>query len=1095
MRAALSVRRPRIAIPSLLPALLLASCGEPKSPTQPAQRSDTVVASLTLARDSATLEIGDVLTVRAEARTATGAWLPKAAIAWTSDAESVATVSRGAISAVGPGSAHVVARAGNAAAAVAVQVPPRITSVQLQPARDTLVDLNSDVTFAVLATAAGQPREGRYTVVSRAGSLVRASYSPSRHAVVARALRRGTGVIAVTEAGGASDSATVVVELPATKIFVPEERIGYVGRTEPSGYTAYDANGDVPSSACLAWRSSDTSVVTVDTAGAFTYRRTGAATVTVTSTVGATARVYVRVDSTPPLTFGADSVTIGVGMFDSVAVSSVVAPVNPRAGLRSTAPTIAEVPDSVVLYEGWVRITARQVGTAAVIATSPGMRPDTLRVRVVPARLRFQTYLTTTRLPAGHQYFVALTMTDSLGKQHPLTGAVTVSVRSRDTTVLRVDPPQEIPMYPGVEGSATVGFHGVAAGSAWIVATVPGASTDSIRYTVEALPRAAFIPPARRFVIGAGQRSGGDIAQPDLAQLSLGTTDGYTRGTAVTLRITRRHPSVAVVPESLLVPDNAVYLPFEVRGLTPGVDTLVASAPGYNPDTLQLVVTPLRLLAPEVPSAVTVPDGGWVGIALADTAGTRHYPASEVPFVVTSSNRSVADPPRPSPMPAGYPGDWPILFGARNTGRATITIRDSAGLGAPLSLPITVVLDTSLVWRHYATILPFALGFRQRVGGGEYYVGRSTIPEITVGIVSSDPGIVNFPSEVTIPSNLDLWSVDPVVAGSRAGTATVTASAPGYRSTSMTFSVGVPRLRITAEDAFRIGARVPIKVHLVDPQGTERMTDEPVTVSLSTPDGGAELDTTTLTIPAGRSYDSTNVVVTGFGQRTIVASDRRGVSYAYLPDTLRTSVPVQQLRFGAASAGDPVPGIAAALVDSVLLVRTPPLAGALSVVIRCTGSRVACPGAVTIPAGADWVYAPLAGLALGTDTVVATAPGYAGDTARVEVGEAHVALEGLPSQMKNGDSVGVRLVLHNRQDRPRPAAAPVAFTLAPSGLAISDGTRAISSVSMQAGELVSSVFYLRAVATGPATLSVGNLLFEIFTASTSVTAAPGAGAP
>jgi hypothetical protein len=1095
MRPALPLRCLPVGVPSLLSALLLAACGEHKPPTQPAQRDDTVVASLALARDSATLEIGDVLTVRADARTAAGAWLPKATITWTSDAESVATVSQGTISAVGPGAAHVVARAGSATAAVAIQVPPRITSVRLQPARDTLVDLNSDVTFAVLATAAGQPREGRYTVVSRAGNLVQAGYSPSRHAVVARALRRGTGVIAVTEAGGASDSVAVVVELPATEVFVPEERIGYVGRTEASGYTAYDANGDVPSSTCLAWRSSDTSVVTVDSAGVYTYRKTGAATVTVTSTAGATARAYVRVDSTPPLTFGADSVTIGVGMFDSVTVSSVVAPVNPRAGLRSTAPTIAEVPDSVVLYDSWVRITARQVGTTLVIASSPGTLPDTLRVRIVPAKVQLQPYFTTNRIPQGPQYVVAVTLADSLGRQHPLAATATVTVTSRNTAVLRVDPPAQLPMYAGVPGAATASIHGVAAGSAWLVATAPGVSADSLRYTVEALPRAAFIPPARRFVIGAGQRSGGDIAMPNLAQLSLGTTDGYSRGTNVTLRIARRHPSVAVVPESLLVPANAVYLPFEVRGLVPGVDTLVATAPGYDPDTLELVVTRLRLLAPFVPAAVTVPDGGWVGIALGDTAGTRHYPAADVPFVVTSSNRSVADPPRPSPMPAGYPGDWDILFGARNTGRAVITIRDSAGLGAPLSVPITVVLDTSLAWRHYATILPFALGFRQRVGGGEYYLGRNKIPEATVRIESSDPGIVTFPSEVTIPSNLDLWSVDPVVAGSRAGTVTVTASAPGYRSTSLTFSVGVPRFKITADDAFRIGARVLIKVHLVDPQGTERMTDEPVTVSLATPDGGAQLDSTTLTIPAGRSYDSTTVVVTGFGQRTIVASDRRGLSYAYLPDTLRTSVPVQQLRLGAAGAGEPVPAIAAALVDSVLLVRTPPLAGALPVTIRCTGSRVVCPGSVTIPAGTEWVYAPLAGLALGADTVAATASGYAGDTARVEVVEARVALEGLPSQMKTGDSVGVRLVLHNRQDRPRPAAALVAFTLAPSGLAVSDGTRAISSISVQAGELASPVFYLRAVAAGPATLSVGNLLFEVLTASSSVTAAPGAGAP
>lgn len=43
MRPALRLRRFRVAVPSLLSALLLASCGERKSPTRPAQRGDTVV--------------------------------------------------------------------------------------------------------------------------------------------------------------------------------------------------------------------------------------------------------------------------------------------------------------------------------------------------------------------------------------------------------------------------------------------------------------------------------------------------------------------------------------------------------------------------------------------------------------------------------------------------------------------------------------------------------------------------------------------------------------------------------------------------------------------------------------------------------------------------------------------------------------------------------------------------------------------------------------------------------------------------------------------------------------------------------------------
>ncbi len=94
----------------LITALLLAACGGGGSePTTPPPPSPTTVTRVALVSDTATLVAAQTRQLTAQALDQSGASLTGRAITWTSSSASVASVSGGLVTGVGPGSATVIA--------------------------------------------------------------------------------------------------------------------------------------------------------------------------------------------------------------------------------------------------------------------------------------------------------------------------------------------------------------------------------------------------------------------------------------------------------------------------------------------------------------------------------------------------------------------------------------------------------------------------------------------------------------------------------------------------------------------------------------------------------------------------------------------------------------------------------------------------------------------------------------------------------------------------------------------------------------------------------------------------------------------------
>ena len=136
---------------------------------------------------------------------------------------------------------------------------------------------------------------------------------------------------------------------------------------------------------------------------------------------------------------------------------------------------------------------------------------------------------------------------------------------------------------------------------------------------------------------------------------------------------------------------------------------------------------------------------------------------------------------------------------------------------------------------------------------------------------------------------------------------------------------------------------------------------------------------------------------------------------------------------------------------------------------------------VTIPAGSfQSALDSLRGLALGTDTIIASAPGYNPDTTIVVVGPGRIALSSWPSTLISGDSTQVRVSVRDQTNSGRSVTAATTFTLTGSNLAFANGGASTPTINITiaAGNSTSDFFWLKATgaagAAGTATVSSAN---------------------
>jgi hypothetical protein len=1023
---------------------LLLSCS---SGTEPAS-----VARIAVGRDSIGVEIGDSLWLRAEAKDASGSTIG-VPVTWTSDAPAVVSVTGGGLMwAHAVGVAHLVASAGGEMGTTSVTVLSSITSMAFALV-DTVRRRGITVDIGLTGFAEGVPRPTRFAVTARPGSVLRPQWDPARSAIGVEVEGEGTAWVIATAPSGVTDSTAVTVAPEATAVAYDYSSLTtYLGRQlNPTvRVTAIDGGIHPP----LRFTTSDSLTATVDSSGLITPRRAGTARITATAPNGVSGGITITVESGIRTAFVRDTMVAAVGL-RTTAEFTVSWGVNDGDTLRlAVSDTNVLAPLAPVVASGGgtygADLVGRSVGRAVVVISGPSLLPDTMLVIVTPPRIKLSGGMDV--VPRDSMFGIIAEIADSLGVVRSRPGSATVTLQSSDTTVMVVDatPVMLGPWSPGI-GVPVIHARGVGAGVAWVRATGAGLTPDSVRYDVRSGPPLVFSNAVGRSevsaVIGAGESTAVWLAMPS----------PYHGDIAVTLA--HSNPAIASAPNQLMLPSLYGRIVVPMLGLMAGLDTVVATAAGYESDTLVLTVTQGRLIGPD--SMTVDPHGvGVLYLFTGDSAGAIHATTSTLVAQVSSSDTAVALPPArqvQAPVWLPSPQDWItgylVDLGVRDTGLATIGIADSAGRFAPTTVVVHAVPSRSLT-----VVAPPTIGLRQRPQAGELLAARSGAadrPALTLTLSSTDPSVISVPPSVPFPAGAEGVDI-PVTVGSGPGTAQLVVGGRGFApDTSAPVVVGRPRLALSRPSIDLVGVQYEVTVALLDPFGRQRVTDEALDVALDAPDGGLDFPGP-VHIAAGRSAsDLISVTTTAVGPLRLVARDVSGLGWSYEPDTITVFPALPALRvwnyYGSLSA---------AVGQTVILpVLRPVWNTALTATVLHRGSSSTVPASIMFAADSEVARLPVTGISYGSDTIIVAAPGYAADTVVLIVAE---GFAGMGSEaVYAGDSVSVYLGVG-----PGTPTAATKFSLETTdGLVVTDGHGQISGITVPAGAWQSPRFWLRAPAT------------------------------
>ncbi|MBW7933685.1 MAG: Ig-like domain-containing protein [Gemmatimonadaceae bacterium] len=704
------------------------------------------------------------------------------------------------------------------------------------------------------------------------------------------------------------------------------------------------------------------------------------------------------------------------------------------------------------------------VDTAAsvsVIASAPGYQGDTSYYRVTTPMLDLITSGTYNLFSPGAN--LGIYARDSVGGAHYLTSPLAISMVSRDTNVVKLDSATVTMAQDGYYNSSNV-MRPVGLGTTWIVVSAPGYRPDSAQFTVQQ-PKLNF--SFSTAVVGRRQYYDANsyyVYTPDNRQTPLAVTITQTNAAVDSLTAT-----------TLTIPTSSYYQYFGFAGLAGGVDTLIATAPGYIPDTAVVRISPPQLRQSGIAStALTTSPQTYFYVYAADSTNNTHYTLDTLVVRVTSSDTTVIKPTQTYfriPRGAYY---IPVYYNYFGPGTASLTLADSAGVYAGVTTNTVTVTGPSLLLSNSSAMF----GMRQTSGSSGFYVytQNNVASPVTVNLVSTDPRVASVPSSVTIPAG-SYYAYFGVVALDTVGTIQVQATATGFGPASpMTVQVTQPRFAISTNTSPRTTSGTQtITVYAQDANGTNHLTTEAVTVTLASSSGAvASIDSTTVTIPAGGYYSNTakwSPLAVGTAQ--LSATDPRAALYKYNTGTVNVTVNNPNVNLSWTSTIK----LGLGQYFDNYTSTSDNQAAATTVNLGHVGTtKVSLPSSVTIPSGSYYAYFRMSGSAVGTDSIVASinSPYHIPDTAYVVVDSSRADITSWPTTLAVGDSALVTLYTRDGDGYNNRVLAAETFTISTgSGIEIRSGNTVVTSVTIPAdGQSVS--FYVKATAAGSPTATFTN---------------------
>ena len=760
------------------------------------------------------------------------------------------------------------------------------------------------------------------------------------------------------------------------------------------------------------------------------------------------------------------------------APNSVTSPLT--VTLTSANPAKVSVPATVTIptgsYYAYFNVTGVDTtGPVAIIASAPGYQYDTAYYRVTSPKLSQCCNSTLNNFGPGTN--VTVYAVDTLNNSHYRSTPLTVTLTSSNPSVITVDS-GTVTIGTGSYYANTPHVSVVGTGSAYIKASAPGFIPDSTLYTV--------VTPKLNFSFYSTTVGRRQFFAP--TNFYVYTPDN--RASPLTVTITQSNAAAdSLTATSLTVPTSSYYSYFGLAGRATGSDVLIATAPGYLPDTAFVTVTSPKLSQCCMPSsALTTSAPSNITVYAVDSLGNSHYVLDTLVLRVTSSDTTVIKPTQPYVrIPAGgyYVSAGFAYYGP---GTANLTFTDSAGSGyGAVTTSNVTVTGPSLIFSNTNAVY----GMRQHGWSSDYYVytQNNVTSPVTVNLVSTDPRVATVPASVTIPTG-SYYAYFTITAQDTVGTIQIQANAVGFGPpTPITVQVTQPKFVISTNTSVRTtqGPQT-ITVYAADANGNAHYTNENVTVALASSAAGvAAVDSTSVTIPAGAYYVNTSrwsPVAVGTAQ--LQASDARAALYKYNTATANLSVytPTLSLSWGTLSLGKGQYFDQA--YECCTYVSTPDnMAGATTIALGHAGTaKTTVPATVTIPASSYYAYFRITANSFGTDTLTASAasPFHNPATAYVVIDSGRVDnFSGWPSaSMHVGDSVLVTLQTKDPGGSNRHVAAATTFTIsAIANIEFHVGGTTVTSVTVPA-DAAQVQFYVKATATGTGTATFTNANYHTY---------------
>ena len=842
------------------------TCGEP------AGSDPNAVASVVITPAGGYVDTGDSLHLSAVTRNAAGTDLTGKTITWsTLDATLVAVSGTGVVRGRWPGHARVVAASEGKADTASVTIIPKITTLTLTPALDTLTALGATVAITVHAAIDTQGYTGAsYTWALTDTSVAKLFEFGTDSVRTVQAWKNGTTFLRVREARGAVDSARMVVRQRPKNIYFAQQFRAYRACPVRATVVVTDSLNFPVADANLTWSSTDTTLARIDSTGLVTPLAPGLDSIVVQAgPLRRSAALTITAAPTVALqTFGVVSAvtTVGLGQY-AVAKASLGGGYNEapaRFSVVSSDTSILAVPYDSTVPMGWLdlallHLVGRRTGAVTLTPYLCDVPGPPVSFTVTRPKLGLAGDLVTTARIDDPPVVLNIQTRDSTGAWQYVADPVVVRVTGTDSAVLRPDS----------------GYHHIPAGSAssYVFFTYP--DSGSTRLVIR--DSAGLYIPDSTAVIHVTYPpilfADGDTVRVAMRQRLYRLDqpyqhhhvllDRYVVGAPVSIHLSTSDSTVArLSPDSVVISAGPVSgAAFDIAGGdVRGVATLTARTSRHLDGHLVVKTDRPAGSFYNFGSGQYPGDSMRVELFAYDSATfVRGYPTENVTFTLSVGDTSVISIDSTTlTMSAGAETSAVAWAHLKGLGTATVTVTDPRAVPyayAPATTPPVTVLQPYLAIDSIRS-----LGIRQSLGSYVVENGPPHAGPVVVHMRQRKPAVLALSDTVFTMGpgeNFSAWSG----IGLASGVDTIVISATGFKPDTSIVTVGPGRILLgNWPSSVTVGDSFPEWIYIQAPDGNGSTTADTVVFTLA-PNSNLEFHqdgavVSTVTIPAGQTYSS-----------------------------------------------------------------------------------------------------------------------------------------------------------------------------------------------------------------------------------------------